>query len=219
VRKVLNNFLNRRLKPVKAIAPEHISVIDGVTSCFEGLGFALGDSGDGFLGRPSYGSFSHDLQKRAGITAVGVAFGAVGRISIDAIAKCEETLLSYRKPGSQRIRGVLPSSHNPLGCCYSPAALLAFMCLCYKYQIHLSADEAYALSRFHNARFRTPSLSRPPLPSTARASSTLPSSTCCGACLRTLARTAPARAVWYHRQTHRCCGPFIATAFRAAWRN
>lgn len=154
LRAALARFLNRHLHPVKAIAPEHIKVTDGVTSCLEGLGFALGEPGDVFLlGRPHYGSFPHDLSKRANIGVATVSFGNLDPMSLQAVDRYEEELLRHQSLGLPRVRALLLTSpHNPLGRAYPVAVLLAYMRLCQRYQIHLIADEVYALSTFDNHR-------------------------------------------------------------------
>ena len=45
---------------------------------------------------------------------------------------------------------MLCSPHNPLGRCYSRKALVAYLKLCAKYQLHLVSDEIYALSVWEN---------------------------------------------------------------------
>ena len=43
---------------------------------------------------------------------------------------------------------MLCNPHNPLGRCYPPSTLIAFLEFCAKYEIHLVVDEIYAMSTY-----------------------------------------------------------------------
>ena len=75
---------------------------------------------------------------------------------VDAVLKYEETLLASTSSGV-RIRAIMLSSpHNPLGRCYTPAALEGYLRLCSKYNIHLLSDEVYAKAIFPSVDVATP---------------------------------------------------------------
>lgn len=68
----------------------------------------------------------------------------------------EEALLAARKTGV-KIRGLLLCNpHNPLGRCYAPDVLEAYLSLCSKYNIHLISDEVYAKAVFPNQDIPNP---------------------------------------------------------------
>ena len=72
------------------------------------------------------------------------SFGDLDQFSVEAVHSYE--LAIQRNPRIKALLLVHP--HNPLGRCYPPSALIAYMTLCQKYKIHLLVDEIYALSVF-----------------------------------------------------------------------
>jgi len=60
---------------------------------------------------------------------------------------CYESAIKETLESGARVRAILICNpHNPLGRCYTAAALTEYMKLCEKYSIHLILDEVYATS-------------------------------------------------------------------------
>src|SRR5271156_3817282 len=138
LRMAISHFVNRHFDPVCPVKPEHLNVLNGVTTSIEGCAFASGNHGDGFLlGEPYYGSFPRDLGDRAGIKVISVKFGNVDPFGVEAVPKYEDALLLSEKAGTKVKSLILSNPHNPLGRCYSHKTLIAFMRLCQKHRIHL----------------------------------------------------------------------------------
>ncbi|KIX01390.1 uncharacterized protein Z518_09115 [Rhinocladiella mackenziei CBS 650.93] len=157
LRRAVARFLNRRLHPVVPLEMEHIIVTNGVSSGIEHTSWACCNPGDAFLlGQPHYGAFVPDIALRPGVEVVKVQFGTIDPMSVEAVEQYESALLAAKERGV-RTRGLmLCSPHNPLGRCYSREALVAYMRLCQKYQIHLVSDEIYAFSTWKNRHHTHP---------------------------------------------------------------
>lgn len=78
-----------------------------------------------------------------------MSFGEIDQFTADGVNPYEEMLKADRSNGSKIKALILSHPHNPLGRCYTPDALIAFMGLCQNYKVHLIVDEVYALSVFH----------------------------------------------------------------------
>ncbi|KNG81498.1 putative aspartate aminotransferase [Aspergillus nomiae NRRL 13137] len=121
------HFLTRYLSPSKALKPSQVIVTNGVSSATEHCSWAFCDPGEGIL--------------------VGaLSFDEVDPISVSAVSKYEEAILSSRDQGCTIRAIMLCNPHNPLGRCHSRSFLAELMKLCQKYGIHLISDEIYALS-------------------------------------------------------------------------
>ncbi|CAF9940925.1 hypothetical protein IMSHALPRED_002227 [Imshaugia aleurites] len=152
LRSAIAQFLNRYFHPHKDVKQEHVVTTAGLVNCLEQMAFALGDRGDGFLiGRPYYTALPSDFGSRAGVRALGVAFGDVDPFSMDAISKYEEALYQAQKGGIPTKALFLCSPQNPLGRCYPREVLVGLMKFCQRHQIHLISDEIYAISVWQNA--------------------------------------------------------------------
>ncbi|KAJ6262572.1 hypothetical protein Dda_3383 [Drechslerella dactyloides] len=104
---------------------EEIVVSAGVSGIMDHLVWTLCDEGDGILvGKPMYSGFAKVCYER------------------------ELRIFNKSKPG-RKIRALLIANpHNPFGKCYSRQALLAYMEFCEAHDLHLIADEIYAMSIF-----------------------------------------------------------------------
>lgn len=151
VKKSVSRFLNKHLKPFKAIEPAHITMTNGCSAAIEHLSWAVANTGDGIiLGQPYYGTFVPDLTARFGAKLLPVAFGDVDPVGEDAVAEYERVLLDAQSKGTRVAGLVISHPHNPLGRCYSRGVLIALMKLCQKYKVHFISDEIYALSVWEN---------------------------------------------------------------------
>jgi aspartate/methionine/tyrosine aminotransferase len=157
LRRALADFLNRRFQPHVRLEPSHVMVTNGVTTGIEHLSWACGNQGDAFLlGQPFYGAFPGDVTLRPGVGLIMVKFGSIDPLSIEAVRKYEEAILDAQKRGVA-VRGlILCNPHNPLGRCYPREALLEYLGLCEKYQMHFISDEIYGLSVWENVEDSSP---------------------------------------------------------------
>ncbi|EFY85055.1 putative secondary metabolism biosynthetic enzyme [Metarhizium acridum] len=152
LRSALARFLDRQLHPHHPLDASQIIVTNGVSNALEHTSWAFANPGDAFiLGRPYYGAVN--LALRPQVLTLPVTFGEVDPLSLEAIRCYEETILAAREQGTAVKGLLLCSPHNPLGQCYSPEVLEAFLKLCNKYQVHLVCDEIYALSVWSDPPF------------------------------------------------------------------
>ncbi|KAL2755384.1 hypothetical protein ACRALDRAFT_2041761 [Sodiomyces alcalophilus JCM 7366] len=144
-------FITRHFSSVQPVLPHHVVVTTGLGPAIESCAFSLCDPGDGILlGRPYYGTFPSDVASRAKAQIIPVSFGDIDPLGLDAIPFYEEALLDARERGIVTRAIILCNPHNPLGRCFSPQVLAAYMAFCQKHHIHLISDEIYALSVWEN---------------------------------------------------------------------
>ncbi|KAG4254701.1 hypothetical protein BFJ72_g15139 [Fusarium proliferatum] len=151
LKKAIGHFLNRHLKPIRPLKPEHIDVTNGCSSAVEHLSWALANPGECFLlGQPYYGTFAPDLTLRFGTKILPVPFGEIDPFCEDAIGSYEKVLLDAQAQGLKVSGLIISHPHNPLGRCYPREVLIGLMKLCEKYGAHFISDEIYALSVWDN---------------------------------------------------------------------
>ncbi|KAG4263774.1 hypothetical protein FPRO03_09050 [Fusarium proliferatum] len=151
LRNTLARFINRHFSPFEDITKDQVIVTSGVGQAIELSSFALCDKGDGvLLSRPHYGNFPIDLGYRVEAKIVGVSFGDVDPFSIETVTYYEKALEEAEKQGIRVRVFLLCNPHNPLGRCYTPEVLKAYMQFCQKHNLHLISDEVYALSVWKN---------------------------------------------------------------------
>ncbi|KAK6529516.1 hypothetical protein TWF281_008687 [Arthrobotrys megalospora] len=116
----LARFVNNYFHPIEDVNPSEIIVSSGVSGIMDQLVWTLCNEGDGILvGKPALQCYEQELEN-----------------------------FNKRKTGA-RIRAVLLANpHNPLGKCYPRETLLEYMKFCEKHDIHMIADEVYAMSIF-----------------------------------------------------------------------
>ncbi|GKZ51916.1 hypothetical protein AbraIFM66951_008167 [Aspergillus brasiliensis] len=141
------DFLTTHFQPSRPLKSSHIVATNGVASAIEHCSWAMCDPGEGMLvGRPYFRGFSRDICLRPGVNLVPVSFGDVDPVTIPAVSKYEEAIISSYERGCSIRAIMLCNPHNPLGRCYSRSFLTELMKLCQKYHIHIISDEIYALS-------------------------------------------------------------------------
>ncbi|KAL4756202.1 pyridoxal phosphate-dependent aminotransferase [Aspergillus foveolatus] len=139
--------LSRYLRPSKPLRLSHILATNGVASAIEHCSWALCDPGDGILvGRPYFRGFNRDICLRPTARLVQVSFEGVDPLSVCAVSRYEEALISSGKQGCAIRAIMLCNPHNPLGRCYPRSFLIEMMKLCQRFGVHLISDEIYALS-------------------------------------------------------------------------
>ncbi|KAF5554097.1 1-aminocyclopropane-1-carboxylate synthase [Fusarium phyllophilum] len=151
LRSTLARFINHHFSPIEDIIKDQVIVTSGVGQAIELSGFALCDKGDGvLLARPHYGNFPIDLGYRVEAKIISVSFGHVDPFSIETVAAYEKALEEAEQQGTRVRVFLLCNPHNPLGRCYTPEVLKAYMQFCQKHNLHLISDEVYALSVWKN---------------------------------------------------------------------
>ncbi|KAF0636544.1 hypothetical protein FPSE5266_08061 [Fusarium pseudograminearum] len=90
------------------------------------------------------------MEDEDGAKIIGVSFGDVDPFSIEAVELYEKTLTDAQDQGIRVKVLLLCNPHNPLGRCYTPKVLQAYMRLCQKHNLHLLSDEIYSLSVWKN---------------------------------------------------------------------
>ncbi|QSZ30055.1 hypothetical protein DSL72_004573 [Monilinia vaccinii-corymbosi] len=124
----------------------------GGASILDAVSYCVAEEGDGILvAQPFYVGFVGDLEDRARVKVIPVSTASLENVtSMTGVRRHEEALLAAQQAG-MKIRGILLCNpHNPLGRCYAPEVLEAYLALCSKYDIHLISDEVYAKAVFPN---------------------------------------------------------------------
>ncbi|KAF1924752.1 PLP-dependent transferase [Didymella exigua CBS 183.55] len=151
IRDTIATSMNHHSKPFSPLQPDHIMVTNGVSVAIEHCAWGLVNPGEGILlGRPYYRAFLPDISICTGVKFVPVSFGDTDPCGIDCATAYEAALLKSNAEGTKIRALMLCHPHNPLGRCYSTAALTALLRLCAKYSIHLTSDEIYALTVWDN---------------------------------------------------------------------
>lgn len=151
LREAVAKFVNAHFQPVEELGYTSVAVLNGVSAILDCLAWCICDEGDSILiGRPFYVGFVSDFMNRAKVDLVAVAFGDVDPMSLAAVARYERALEEATSRGKKIKALVLCSPHNPLGRCYTPEVLEAYLRLCSKHGIHMVSDEVYAMSVFPN---------------------------------------------------------------------
>ncbi|KZT04206.1 PLP-dependent transferase [Laetiporus sulphureus 93-53] len=154
LRTALSNLLNSYFSPFRPVSPEHIIIGAGVTSVISQVARVLVNPGDGVLiAAPYFQGFDYDLRLQNGIVPVGVPVPMSQMCTMEEVACLERALQSNKATANAtRIKAViLCNPHNPLGWCYPPDVLEAYLRLCETHNLHLPSDEIYALSVFSSS--------------------------------------------------------------------
>ncbi|KAM3072022.1 hypothetical protein ACMFMG_008488 [Clarireedia jacksonii] len=150
LRAALASYMNSYFSAYKKVTSDHITVLSGGSSLIDALCYCIAEEGDGILiARPCYGGFVGDFEDRARVKLVFVDIGDLSdTTTLAGVHRHEEAILESQKSGI-KIKGLLLCNpHNPLGRCYPPGVIKAYLSLCSKYSIHFISDEVYAMSVF-----------------------------------------------------------------------
>ncbi|CAF9905890.1 hypothetical protein IMSHALPRED_004007 [Imshaugia aleurites] len=157
LRGAIANFINNHFQPVEKLGYTSVTVLNGVSAILDALAWCICDEGDSILiGRPFYVGFVSDFMNRAKVDLATVAFGDVDPMSLAAVANYETAMEEAVSRGKKVKALILSSPHNPLGRCYTPEVLEAYLRLCSKHGIHMISDEVYAKSVFPNKDIPNP---------------------------------------------------------------
>ena len=142
------------------VAAEHVQLLAGVSAVLDAVGHALGDPGDGVLvPTPSYAGFWPDLQVRPGLEIVPVPTAAADgfRLTTDDLDHAFET-------AGRPVRVLLLTNpDNPRGAVLSGDEVDGVLRWAAERDLHVLADEIYALSVFGDLAFSSAGRLRDPL--------------------------------------------------------
>ncbi|KAH8427668.1 pyridoxal phosphate-dependent aminotransferase [Aspergillus melleus] len=154
LRDTIAQFITRQFNPVNPVTNNQLLVTSGVGQAIELSGFCLLDKDDGvLLARPHYGNFPIDLGYRVGAKIIGVSFGEMDPFGPETVGIYEKALADAQRRGIRVKAFLLCNPQNPLGRCYTREVLEIYMRFCQKHNLHLIADEIYALSTWKNPDF------------------------------------------------------------------
>ncbi|CAN5469745.1 pyridoxal phosphate-dependent aminotransferase [soil metagenome] len=144
----------------RPVDPEHVKVLSGAGAVLESLAYALGDPGDVVLvPTPSYAGFWPDLQIRPGLQIHPVHTTAEEGFQLTP-AHLDRTLADA--PGTVRAM-LLTNPDNPRGEVVDASAVTAVLDWADRHQVHVIADEIYALSVHGGTPFTSVGALRPQL--------------------------------------------------------
>lgn len=147
LRSAMAKHMNKHFNPIQPVEASDILFSNGVTSLCEQLGFSIAEAGDGIMfTRPIYQAFQSDFGTRAKITPVWVSFNGDDPFTEHSIKHWEDAYDKAITDGITVRAVMLCNPHNPLGRCYPKSLLIALMEFCQARNLHLLADEIYALS-------------------------------------------------------------------------
>ncbi|KAG4027206.1 hypothetical protein MFRU_032g00720 [Monilinia fructicola] len=158
LRAALAGFWNSNFSPKEQVSRDHVTVMGGGSSILDALSYCIAEEDEGILvAQPFYVGFIGDLDDRARVKVFPVSIGSLENVTtITGVHRHEEAFLVAQQTGI-KIKGILLCNpHNPLGRCYAPEVLEAYLSLCSKYNIHLISDEVYAKAVFPNQDIPNP---------------------------------------------------------------
>ncbi|XP_033758344.1 1-aminocyclopropane-1-carboxylate synthase-like protein 1 [Pecten maximus] len=150
LRRTLSKFIEEHFKSKEKIDEEKIVCMDGVSAIMNALAFTLADPGDVFLcPTPVYNRIRNDMLEVGGVDIYEVPmFNKTSpddpfKMRIDLLESC----LQKARHGGLNVRGViLVNPNNPTGKAYNPHELQQLMTFCKREELHVIADEIYALT-------------------------------------------------------------------------
>ncbi|KAL7746365.1 hypothetical protein RI367_008295 [Sorochytrium milnesiophthora] len=156
LREEIVSLFKRKLGITIPLAPEHVTVHNGCTTCIELLAYVLADPGEGvMIPTPYYGGFDIDFPLRAGVNIVPVpSHSPDWQVTYDTLTQAYKSALDSRQV--TRIRClVVCNPNNPLGKIYTTEEMLVFARFAKDHDLHLIVDEIYALSVWGEQPFKS----------------------------------------------------------------
>ncbi|OTB04428.1 hypothetical protein M426DRAFT_320792 [Hypoxylon sp. CI-4A] len=152
----LSSFFNAYFTPSEPVFNKNIVLTAGAAGSLDGLAWSLCDPGEGILIPCPYhaGAYEVFLNMHTGIVPIPVDVDSLEDALGDRmIAILERGLRDAPVP----VKAVLVTNpHNPLGRCYSKENLIQLMQFCQRHNLHLIADEVFALSEHGCSDLRRP---------------------------------------------------------------
>ncbi|KAJ5578059.1 aminotransferase GliI-like protein [Penicillium hispanicum] len=143
----LAKTFNRYFHPYAPIEQEHIAVMPGTAAGLDSLLYHLCDPGDGVLVPcPYWSGYDTYFAVRSQVRPIGVEISSLEESLGSTLISALES--QYQQAPCPIKAVVLSNPHNPLGRPYPPAVLEQCMAFCQERNLHLIADEVFALTGF-----------------------------------------------------------------------
>ncbi|XP_033759036.1 1-aminocyclopropane-1-carboxylate synthase-like protein 1 isoform X2 [Pecten maximus] len=150
LRRTLSKLIGEHFKSKERIDEEKIVCMGGVSAILNALAFTLADPGDVFLcPTPVYTRIKNDMLELGGVDIYEVPMFDITspedpfKMRIDLL----ESYLQKARNDGLNVRGVvLVNPNNPTGKVYNPHELQQLMTFCKREELHVIADEIYALT-------------------------------------------------------------------------
>ncbi|EER41140.1 conserved hypothetical protein [Histoplasma capsulatum H143] len=151
----LANLFNNYFNPCVPVNPHHITIGPRTKSCIDALLYEICDPEDGVLvPGPCWNGDEVDFRDRSSVQPVFVKTEKFTDIfTTKLIPKMEEAMDN----ATCRIKAlILTNPHSLFGQCYTQEVLEACLKFCQRRDIHLIADEVYAMTTFSSAEISDP---------------------------------------------------------------
>ncbi|KAI2464340.1 putative aminotransferase GliI-like protein [Annulohypoxylon bovei var. microspora] len=152
----LSSLFNTYFAPFKPVENKNIVLTAGAAGSLDGLAWSLCDPGEGILVPCPYhaGAYEVFLNIHTGIVPIPVGAGSLDDVFGEGMIP---TLERGLRDATIPIKAVVVTNpHNPLGRCYSKEILIELMRFCQRHNLHLIADEVFALSEHGCSDLRQP---------------------------------------------------------------
>ncbi|KAK6085909.1 ACC synthase [Seiridium cupressi] len=152
--KAMAAFFNRHFRPSSLLTKEHIIAANGVTSLIDLIAWTLCNPGEAIIyPTPTFYMLDYDTTVRSDVKAVPVSCSHIRdqfvSSSADALVAALEAAVDVQAKQGVRCRVLfICNPANPQGRCYSQKTLSALARFCTRRDMHLVADEIYAMSQF-----------------------------------------------------------------------
>ncbi|KAJ1929291.1 hypothetical protein IWQ60_001302 [Tieghemiomyces parasiticus] len=152
LRESIAAMVNRHFNPAITIEADHITVHNGTTSAIDIFSYVTCDADEAILvAAPYYGGLDFDTAMRADTQLIGVPMSPAEMLDPEAHVRLLDTALHRAIGDGLFVRGlILLNPHNPLGLCHSRPLLENILRFAHRNNLHVLADEVYALSVFHH---------------------------------------------------------------------
>ncbi|CAL1527825.1 unnamed protein product [Lymnaea stagnalis] len=152
-KKSAKRFIDNFLNPITEIDEKNIVIMSGLTSSLETLAFAIADSGEYIMvPSPYYFRIRNDIQDRAEVNVLNVPLQYKTDHKPSMCEMNSEILEEYYQKAiseNKVVRGILLSNpNNPSGDVLTEDQLLDILEFANRHNLHVIANEIYALSVF-----------------------------------------------------------------------
>ncbi|WOO77223.1 putative aminotransferase aclI [Vanrija pseudolonga] len=149
--KAIASYWNDHFHPITPIEPDDIVTGPGATGILDQLLQTLVDPGEGILiPAPHYNGFFVNMVARSGTKVISVNCSQEDCLSDRIFDVLEEAKAKAEAAGTPIRVVMLCSPHNPYGQTLDKATIVAYARFAEKHNLHLIADEIYALSVYDN---------------------------------------------------------------------
>ncbi|KAI0903477.1 aminotransferase GliI-like protein [Ustulina deusta] len=142
----LSSLFNTYFAPFQPVENSDIVLTAGAAGSLDSLAWSVCDPGEGILVPCPYhaGAYEVFLTIHTGAVSIPVGVGSLDDVFGEGIIPTLEKGLQDAPVPVKAV--VVTNPHNPLGRCYSKENLVELMQFCQRHNLHLIADEVFALS-------------------------------------------------------------------------